>query len=57
MASTHVTYSARRLLSEHVVLHVHVRGLRLARLRLRCAMPLIWLAAKIAGTGFEVNPE
>lgn len=57
MASTDVVFSARSLIREHVTLHVHVRGLRWARVRLRCAIPLIWLAAKVAGTGFSVTPE
>ena len=57
MPSTSVTYNLRRHMAENVVLHVRVRGLRLAKLRLRLAIPFVWLAAKIAGTGFCVDGE
>jgi hypothetical protein len=54
-----VIYSMRRLMAEHLTMsvQVRVRGLWLARVRLRCAIPLVWLAAKVAGTGFTVDVE
>lgn len=52
-----VVFSARTALAEEVVLRVRVTGLKLAALRLRCALPLIWLAAKVAGTGFHVQVD
>jgi hypothetical protein len=36
------------------VLRVRLKGYALARLRVQLALPLVWLAAKIAGLGFGV---
>lgn len=52
----HATFSMRSAM-KHATLRVTVRGVRLARFRIQCAIPFIWLAAKIAGTGFAVESE
>ena len=44
-------------MAEQVTLHVRVRGVRFARLRLQLAIPIVWFAAKVAGTGFSVDVE
>lgn len=47
----------RNLVAEHVVLHVRIKGVALATLRMRLALRLLWLASKIAGTGLVVTNE
>lgn len=49
------TFSAPKLMREHCTLHVRVTGIGLMKLRLRLAIPIVWFAAKIAGTGFSVD--
>lgn len=57
MAGTAVLFSMRKYMAENVTLHVRVKGLRFAAFRLRLAIPFVWLAAKVAGTGFSVDVE
>lgn len=37
-----------------ITIRVKLRGLRIARLRIRLAVPILRLGAWVAGTGFEV---
>jgi hypothetical protein len=50
-----MTVSARKLMADNLQIDVHVSGLRMALLRLRLAMPLLWLAAKVAGVGLSID--
>jgi hypothetical protein len=52
---TDYVLNASDLMSRNCTISVRVEGMWLVRLRIRCALPFIWLAAKIAGTGFEVE--
>lgn len=42
-------------MAENVTLSVRMKGLGWALFRMRLAVPFVWLAAKIAGTRFEVD--
>ena len=53
MANTNVTIPARKLMRE-VRMQITVTGLRMSLFRFRCAAPLLWLAAKIAGCQIEI---
>lgn len=57
MANLTARVNARRLLAQHVTLHVSVTGMRLVKWRLRCAVPLLRLAAWIAGVGINLDLE
>jgi len=56
MASDTVTFIAGDLAKE-LTMNVKIVGLNLFRFRVRIAVWLIRIAAKIAGTGIEVNSE
>jgi hypothetical protein len=46
---------AGQILRERASLTVTVSGMWWARQRIRLSIPLIWLAAKIAGVGFHLD--
>lgn len=51
-----VVVPADRVMSE-ITLQVRLTGMGWRMFRLRCALPLIWLATKVAGVGLEVDLE
>lgn len=52
-----VDVSMREVMAERVTLNVRLKGESLARLRLQLSLPLIWLAARVAGVGLEVEMD
>lgn len=52
----HVTVDVGRF-AERMVMRVRVKGARLFAFRIRCAIPLIRLAAAVAGMGIEIDVE
>jgi hypothetical protein len=55
MADSTLNVSAGKFMSENVVMTVRMTGLKVAMLRLRLAVPLLWLAAKVAGVGLSLD--
>lgn len=57
MASSEVSVDVRRLFAESAAMKVtlKVKGARRLRFRIRCAIPLLRLAAAVAGMGIEVD--
>lgn len=49
-----VVVPAHRVISE-ITMEVRLTGMGWAMFRMKCALPLIWLATKVAGVGFEVD--
>lgn len=49
--------SARKLVAKNITMTVKVKGIGLALWRLRLAIPIVWVASKVAGTKFAVDLE
>ncbi len=46
-----------RLMAEQVTLNVRIKGVSMAKFRIRLAVPLLKLAAKVAGVGISVEAD
>lgn len=57
MVSQEVSVSIPKHMASHVVMKVRATGVGWMLFRIRCAIPLVWLASKVAGVGFECDLE
>lgn len=56
MANLNVSIPASSVVGR-VTMNVRVTGVRRAVWRVRCAMPLVWLAAKVAGLSITIDVD
>jgi hypothetical protein len=52
-----IVFPVRKWVAEHLTMTVRVKGWHVAKFRVRCAIALVWLASKIAGTKYALEIE
>lgn len=55
MDHTQVDVPMGKIIAEHLTVTVRATSTRMALLRLRLAIPFLWLGSKIAGCGLDID--